>query len=424
MRSPARCGLLVALACVAVGGATQPVDTAPPPEVHGLQVMPASESGSLRRAHRPPPACPEGEEGARFEVEYTGFPSEAETAFQAAVDTWACRIESPFPIRIDAKWEELDPVTLGSAGPFLHRNFEGAPGRDVWLPAALADLYAGRDLSPGRPDIDATFNAGFGGWDLDPFTPPRPGEYDLYTVVLHEIGHGLGLIGGFSVVDGEGVLDDGEGAEGPFLYDRFSVDLEGRPLLMSPVYPVGSEALGDVLQEAVAFDGLAVQQVNQQAAPLYAPSLWVTGGSYSHLDENAFPEGTADGLMTPFVRPMETIAEPGDVTCAMLADLGWLLTGDCAARVGALPGVAGRLLVFPDGPNPFQSSTRLRVVGPPNVALRADLFDVSGRRIRQLEVPASGELVVEGDGLAAGVVLVRITGEGVRAVLPLVRVEG
>jgi len=355
-------------------------------------------------------------------VEYTGFPEVAETTFQAAVDTWACRIESPFTIRIDAKWEELDPVTLGSAGPFLHRNFDGAPVRDVWIPAALADLYAGRDLSPGRPDIDATFNAEFGGWDLDPSTAPRPGEYDLYTVVLHEVGHGLGLIGGFSVVDGEGVLEDGEGAEGPYLYDRFAVDTDGRSLLTSPVYPVGSGALGDVLQEAVAFEGPAVRQVSARAAPLYAPSIWVTGGSYSHLDENTFPEGTPDGLMTPFVRPAETIAEPGDVTCAMLADLGWLLTGDCAARVGTLPGVAGRLLIFSDGPNPFRSSTRLRVVGPPDAALRADLFDVSGRLVRQLDVSASGELVVEGDGLAAGVYLVRITGDGVEAAATVMRI--
>jgi hypothetical protein len=423
MQAAVRGLVLVALAMivgsVAVG---QGVETAPPPVVRGLQAVPPGDWSAPRRAHQPPDACPPGDAGARFEVTYTGFPAAAETAFQAAVDTWACRIESPFPIRIDAKWEELDPVTLGSAGPFLHRNFDGAPVRDIWIPAALADLYAGRDLSPSRADIEATFNAEFRDWHLDPTSAPQPREYDLYTVVLHEIGHGLGLIGGFSVVDGKGVLGDGEGADGPYLYDRFTVDSEGRSLLSSPLYPDGSMALGAVLQEAVAFEGASVQQVYGRPAPLYAPSVWVTGGSYSHLDEGVFPEGEPDGLMTPFVRPAEVISEPGDVTCAMLADLGWLLTGNCAERVGELPGVAGRLLVFLDGPNPFRTSTQFRVVGPPNVPLRADLFDTAGRRIRQLEVTASGELVVEGVGLAAGVYLVRVAGEGVESVQALVRV--
>ena len=102
MRSPARICLL-ALACVAVDAVGQPAESARPPVVRGLQAVPPSDRVESRRAHQPPAACPPGEEGARFEVEYTGFPEAAETAFRSAVDTWACRIESPFAIRINAK---------------------------------------------------------------------------------------------------------------------------------------------------------------------------------------------------------------------------------------------------------------------------------------------------------------------------------
>ena len=394
---------------LATGAAYAQVEVAPPPPHAGLPVLDEVESRvGARRAHRPPPPCAPDDLRARFDVTYTGFPDEAQAAFQAALDTWACRIDSPVPIRLDARWERLEPSTLGSAGPFLYRNFDGAPLRDVWYPAPLADLYAGRNLGGDQADIEATFNASFDDWHFDIDTPPEPREYDLYTVVLHEIGHGLGIIGGFAVIDGVGTLDREEGASGEHLYDQFTVDDRGRSLLTSGVYPLESRALADVLREAVFFSGPATRAAFGGAAPLSSPGAWVTGGSYSHLDEDRFEEGTPDGLMTPFLSSAETIEEPGDVTCALLADLGWLLAGDCAARVGPLPGVPGRLLVFRAGPNPFQFSTRFRVVGPPDAPLQADLIDTRGRTVQALDVSPDGELRVEADGLASGVYVVRL----------------
>ena len=415
--------MLLAVGLAGAGASAQSGERAGPVLGPGLPIVDAPPA-SLRRAHRPPEPCPPGEAGAQFIVEYIGFPNDARGAFQAAVDTWACRIETPVPIRIDAQWEGLDEVTLGSAGPFLHRDFRGAPERGVWYPAALADLYAGRDLAEARADIAATFNADFDGWHLDVEAPPSQGEFDFYTVVLHEIGHGLGLIGGYTVEGGVGTLDDGEGADGPYVYDVFTVDGRGRSILRSGLYPSPSGELSAVLRDTVAFDGPAVRQVYGAAAPLYAPRAWVTGGSYSHLDEDAFRQGEPDGLMTPFIRPTETIAEPGDVTCAMLADLGWILSGDCAARVGPLPPVPGRLLVFREGPNPFRTSTRLRAVG--SDVLRAELYDAIGRRVRTLDVrPTSegAEIEVDGRGLAAGTYLVAITDGEASSVVSVVVVR-
>ena len=314
-----------------------------------------------RRSAGRPAACPASERTAVFAVEYVGFPNDARAAFQAAIDVWSCRIASRVPIRILARWEGLAPTTLGSAGPFLVRNTDGLPLRDTWYPTALANAVAGRDLAPDDPDILGSFNRDFAGWHLDPATPPPGDRYDLATVVLHEIGHGLGFIGALAVVDGLGYVGAPGRTRGPYAYDRFT-EARGVPLLDARAFPDGSAALADALRSGdVAFDGPAVRQATAAPAPLYAPPAWDEGASYSHLDERSYVPATPDGLMTPFLARGEAVAEPGTATCAVLADVGWTLAGDCAARVGTRPDTRGGLTAERTGPNPASRQTSIRV---------------------------------------------------------------
>ena len=372
-----------------------------------------------------PPGCDPATEGAVFEVTYSGFPPGAEAAFQAAVDTWACRVRSDQVIRVDASWEALAPGTLGSAGPFLFRSFDAAPTRDVWFPAALADALSGRDLGGGDADVEAFFNSEFSDWHVG-LGPAPEDRYDLYTVVLHELGHGLGLIGSLRVEDGLGEV--GVEPEGPFAYDLHATDPRGVPLLDAATYPDGTLALAAALQDEVRFDGRAVGQAVGRSVPLYTPPRWVQGGSYSHLDEEVFGAGTPDGLMTPFIARGETVAEPGPVVCAMLADVGWALAGPCADAVGALPPVSPEVVVERRGPNPTASRTAFRVTSAEPVSVRPVLYDALGRRVRAYpsSVVAGGgalEVVVEAAGLAAGVYVLSVEGgpEPVRVALTVVR---
>ncbi|MDT0630494.1 hypothetical protein [Rubrivirga litoralis] len=415
---------LLALGGAALSGAA--AQTAPP-ETRGAVrcVLPVVETqaeapGAGRRARAAP--CDPAERGASFEVTYTGFSAEAQAAFQAAVDTWSCLIRSDQTVRIAAEWTGLSATTLGSAGPRLVRNADGLPARDVWYPAALADQLAGRDLEPGAPDVEASFNSDFPAWHVG-LGPTPSDQFDLYTVVLHEIAHGLGFVGGLSVEDGVGVVGRDD-VGGPFAYDLHAEDAFGTPLLDTRAYPAPSVRLAAALTSAVRFSGRAVRRVRNAPVALYAPPRWLPGGSYSHLDDVAFEPGSRDGLMSPFVARGEAVDRPGDVTCAVLADVGWTLAGACRAAVGDLAPERGGVEVVRTGPNPFRSRTSLRVVSAAAGLARAVLVDVRGRRVADLGTTAvlperPFEVVVEAAGLATGVYVVDLRVGAGRVAVPL-----
>ena len=395
-----------------------------PADAPGTRAPDAASRGPSRAV-----PCDAADQTARFDVEYVGFPADARAAFQAAVDTWACRVAAPRPVRILARWEPLDATTLGNAGPFLFRNFDGAPLPNTWYPAALADGFAGRDLDADQPDILARFNSAFPSWHLDPATPPPPDRYSLSTVVLHEIAHGLGFIGALAVVDGLGYVGVPDRTRGPYVFDRFTEDGPGTPLLDTDMYPDRSVALSAALRNGrLTFDGPAVRQATGAPAGLYAPAVWNEGASYSHLDEGDYAPGTPDGLMTPFLARGEAVAEPGTAVCAVLADIGWTLAGDCAVRVGERPVAPAALTLERTGPNPFTRRTGMRLrAAVPGVA-RVVLLDAAGRRVAVLAARSVGagealDVDVDGAGLAAGVYFVHAAVGEAERLAPLVIVR-
>lgn len=125
--------------------------------------------------------------------------------------------------------------------------------------------------------------------------------------------------------------------ETPFIYDRFAVDGGGTSLIDTDVYDNPSFALGNVLQgDDVFFDG---EQTNTGAEPgvgpipppLFAPPDWSPGSSYSHLDEETYPSGDLNSLMTPFIGSAEVNHNPGAITCGMFVDMGWPAGPGCEA---------------------------------------------------------------------------------------------
>jgi hypothetical protein len=267
---------------------------------------------------RPEPQTRLGPRAATFQVTYSGFSPPARAAFQRAVNIWAQRINSPVPITVSASFQPLDPGILGSAGASLvHRDFLGAPRPATWYVDALANKLSGGQRDPS-PDIVARFSSAFPNWHFG--TGPAPANtFDFTTVVLHEIGHGLGFLGAGFVSGSTGTV---RLSGFPIIYDRFTENGAGRSLL---TFPDPSTALGTQLRSNnLFFDSPQVRTANGGArAKLYAPTTFRPGSSYSHLDEATFPRGNANSLMTPFLGQGETIRRPGAITLALFATLGW-----------------------------------------------------------------------------------------------------
>jgi hypothetical protein len=252
----------------------------------------------------------------------------AKTAFQAAVDQWSNVISTPVPIHVDASFTALPSGVLGSAGPkSLYANFAGAPQTNTYYPVALANARHGSDLNPALSDIGATFSSTYANFYFGTDGHPPAGKIDFESVVLHELGHGLGFLGSMNVSGGVGSC----GCSGkPFVYDR-SVTSNGTAITS---YADGSATLAGALQgKDLRFTGAAATASNGGVAPrLYAPATWQGGSSYSHLDEATYPAGNANSLMTPAIGPNEVIHSPGPLTLGIFQDSGW--------TVGGLPSIS------------------------------------------------------------------------------------
>jgi hypothetical protein len=286
-----------------------------------------------------------GVQTATFQVTYHSFPPEAQTAFQYAVDIWASLITSPVPIVVDATWMPLFPSgVLGSAGPRnIQANFPGAPMANTWYPNATANKLSGFDLDAADYDIRARFNSDFTAWYFGTDGQTPFSQYDFVSVVLHELGHGLGFtgsmaVGGTNCSPGMGCW--GSGTSYPFIYDRFAVNGSSQ-LLISSFANDSPELAAQLTSNNIFFSGAnAVKANGNTNVKLYAPGAWSQGSSYAHLD-NVF-DGTPNALMTFSIANGESIHNPGSVMLCMFKDMGWTVTVSgssvASASVASAPG--------------------------------------------------------------------------------------
>ena len=297
-----------------------------------------------------------------FIVTYDGFTAQAQTAFQHAVDIWADHIESAAPIRVNASFANLASGVLGSAGAAdlaLNRpEFEYA---DTVYPIALAEAIVGAEFDGvfrDAFDINARFSSAFPNFYFGTDGNTPSGQYDFATVVLHELGHGLGFAGS-GIYESTPCTGAGQGCFRntglPFVYDLFVEDASGTDITDGTTYSEGSTAFGSLITSNQLYNSApSVTATLGTRGRLYAPGSWNQGSSYSHWNEATY-QGTSAAMMTPQIGTGESYQDPGANTCAFFGDMGWPLGAACVSKIQKARSVtvAGnegwRMLAAPDG---------------------------------------------------------------------------
>jgi uncharacterized repeat protein (TIGR01451 family) len=255
----------------------------------------------------------------------TTFPEEAKAVFASAAAIWGSYLNSTIPITIRACWANLGAGTLGySGGGPLRRDFSGAPLPNTWYVGSLANALSGTDLDSDEFDMHIAYNSNASWYyGADGNTPP--GQYDLMSVVLHEIAHGLNFTGSMRVNSGSGSWGLNTGY--PVIYDTFMKDGLGEVLINTVVYANPSTALGTALtSNSLWFHGPNAMAANGGLrVKMYAPSTWAGGSSYSHLDYDTF-RNTINRLMVYAISTGVSTLDPGPVTLGLLKDMGWTIT--------------------------------------------------------------------------------------------------
>lgn len=251
-----------------------------------------------------------------FVVTYNNFPTWAKNDVQAAIDVWSENFASTVPITVDATWGRSSTSgVLGSARPGNYfSGFTGAPDSTLWYSSALANALAGEDLDKNSPEIVIQANSN-ASWDQRNDGKPTNSEYDLESVFIHELGHGLGFLStdAYDTYFKYGILDQ------PTPFDAYVQTNDGRRLsdLPSP-----SLELGTALTNTLVWSGPLGIQANNGVKPLlYTPSHYEVGSSVSHLDEATFSASGFNSVMTPNLDAGEVFHQPGPLLVAMLQDL-------------------------------------------------------------------------------------------------------
>ncbi len=194
---------------------------------------------------------------------------------------------------IKASWTRIS--TAGVLGNSSITGFAAGWGIDAldpmaFYPVTVAEKIAGKSLNEDyEADVELVLNS-TAKWYLGTDGNTPVSKYDLVTVVIHELCHGLGF---FDSMDAENSAGSYGIGTIPIIYDKFVENLTGKKLTDTTYFKQNSVSLyQELVSGQLYFDGpLTRRYLSGNRARLYSPSEWDPGSSVSHLDETRTAAG-------------------------------------------------------------------------------------------------------------------------------------
>lgn len=264
----------------------------------------------------------------------TTLGAQRQILFQAAAAVWGARIQSNVTIVVDAQFTALTcnstGAVLGFAGPraISSTNPPSPILANTWYPLSLYNAISGSDASPSTVDISSQFNisvdAGMclGGktfyYGINGSAPA--GKIQLFSTVLHELGHGLGMSSFSNSTDGS------FNSNIPAIYDRFLFDNTAN---LAWTAMSNAQRLTSMTNDPhLVWNGSNVTNnasnfitmgFDLGLVRLFAPNPFQSGSSVSHFSSAASP----DLLMEPVLGNIAF--DQVDLTPSLFKDLGYTI---------------------------------------------------------------------------------------------------
>ncbi|MCB0705822.1 MAG: zinc-dependent metalloprotease [Saprospiraceae bacterium] len=332
---------------------------------------------------------------ASFQFDIVGGTPEQIAAVEYCGQLWGQYLLSDVDIEVRVVLAELGANQfLGLTLPNGNKDFADAPLADYWYPSALANAMAGTDLKPGENDFDIFLNTSYN-WYYGLDGNPASNQFDFVSVMLHEMGHGLGILslakveaslGSFGTITAADFAPLGPSfpfpdLEGrPSIYDSFIVDGFGMLLTDESIYENPSINLEQAFTgNNLFFSGpLATLANNNQMPKLFAVANYQFGSSVTHLNEATYPNGSGNSMMTPFSNLGEVEHHPGPIVLGILEDIGWNLS-EVSTQA---PDFLSEWTLFP---NPTFAEINLQNTGENTGALEiVRLLNIQGEELQKI----------------------------------------